>query len=88
MAEPCGFDEANTNYGPPAGMTEQQVSTIRAHVQHASGGGMPPARIVTTCWKLSAEELEEIKRTGRVWFRSWGGLTPHWIGGIKPEDMT
>ena len=32
--------------------------------------------VVVSCWKMTAEELAEINRTGRVWLVVWGVTQP------------
>lgn len=78
--EASGFDEANRTYGPPQGLTEVDVHSIRAYAGKVGGHDT-----VTTCWQVTKEELDEINRTGRVWFTAWGGLAPHRLDGIKPD---
>ncbi len=78
--EASGFDEANTTVGPPKGVTEAEVFSIRAHAGKING-----TLVLTTCWQVTKEELDEITRTGRVWFTSWTVLTPHRLDGIKPD---
>lgn len=80
MAEPTGFKEANKVFGPPPGVSEEQVGSINACV---TGDNQ-----VVTCWRLSAEELEEVNRTGRIWLGVHGGLPPHWISGHYPFTST
>lgn len=83
MAEACGFDEANTSLGPPAGMTEDQVQTLRV-LRAVHADGQP---VVISCFKLTAEELAEVNRTGRVWLGVLGtSMPPVWVLGTKPFE--
>lgn len=83
MAEACGFEEANTSLGPPAGMTEDQVHTLRVF-RGADTSGQP---VVISCFKLAAEELAEVNRTGRVWLGVLGtSMPPVWVFGTKPFE--
>jgi hypothetical protein len=79
--ELTSFDEANTTFDKPSDMTydECQVASV---FKGRDEDGYP---VVITCWKVTAEELEEIQRTGRVWCTHAGhGLQPHSLSGKSP----
>ncbi len=79
--EAIGFDRSNMILGPPDGMNEDQVRTVRAHIGISAG-----SCVVTTCWKIDVEELEAIKRTGRVWVTVSGTtMPPMRVSGHEPE---
>lgn len=43
--------------------------------------------LVVSCWKVTADELEEIKRTGRVWLMVWGRtMVPTAVCGQSPFE--
>jgi len=43
--------------------------------------------VVVSCWKVTAEELAEIQRTGRVWLMVWGvTMPPVALCGVKPIE--
>jgi hypothetical protein len=43
---------------------------------------------VLSKWQLTPEELEEVRRTGVVWFSCWGNThAPMWISGHDPFQM-
>lgn len=67
MAHPVCFDGANLMLGPPPG---QPDSVERMAVWGANGR-------LASCWKLSAEELAEIARTGVVWMVAKGPGHPN-----------
>jgi hypothetical protein len=74
--EPIRFDQATDVLGAPQGK-EGEI------------GGMPiyrhPDGLIVSCWKLSEEELEEVKRTGIVWLWVMGPDTyPLAMDGISP----
>ena len=71
--ESAAFDEANINLGSPEGCTEEQVRTIRAWMGKYPDSGQP---VIITCWKPSVADLEEIKKTGRIWLHLWGKVMP------------
>ena len=76
MAFPSSFDQANVVYGPPAGMTEEQVQSLSAFRDENQ---------VITCWKVTREELEMIQKTGRIWvttMASW--IPPMYVGCDSP----
>lgn len=85
MAEPCGFEEQNRTFGPPGGLSEDQCGTIFAFSGRTDMINLPDIPAVITCWKLRADELAEINRTGRVWMIVPGrGLFAHSLSGFKP----
>lgn len=83
MAFPSSFEESNGVLNVPAGMSEDDCTPLS--VCHATGpGGMP---MVVSLWKFTAEELEEVKRTGRVWLGIVGAtMPPAFVSGFKPID--
>jgi hypothetical protein len=43
---------------------------------------------VISKWRLTPEELLEVKRTGAVWFKCWGETHPPiCIVGCEPEEL-
>lgn len=81
MAFPANFDESNAVLDPPPEMTFDECDPLSVLLSRQPDG-MP---VVISCWKLTAQELEEINRTGRVWLGIIGGtMPPAWISGTKP----
>jgi hypothetical protein len=81
MGTPTNFDRSNAVIGPPPGVPETECGSVFAW-RGVGADGIPR---LATCWKLTAEELAEVKRTGNVWFMMWGvQLVPHWVGGHCP----
>ena len=75
------FDEENSLLHPPPNMRAEDCETISVF-QGTTSHGIP---IVVSCWKLTKEELEEVKRTGRVWLTVLGvTMQPAVIEGISP----
>lgn len=75
--EPANFEQANTNFGPPPGMSEGQVRTIpgcRAIVKGGSCDGMP---ICVVAWKPTPADLLRLQNGGVVYLSVYGGLPPH-----------
>lgn len=80
MAEASGFAESNDVIGAPAGMEDsvECLSILRAMLP----GDVP---VIFSAWRVSAEELAEITRTGRIWVMTLGvSMSPLEVLGIKP----
>lgn len=79
--EASSFDEANLVLQPPADMTVDECTPL--NVWHGSYPGGQP--VVISCWKLTQEELEEFKRTGRIWLHVFGAtMPPVYLGANHP----
>jgi hypothetical protein len=73
---PASFDESNHVLGTPPSMTDEQCDPLSVFVD---------GNYVVSCWKLTADELEEFKRTGRIWLMVVGPTMPPVIlTAIKP----
>ena len=83
MAEGIAFPEANTVLGPPTPEDAAADTVYALHVyRYRDLDGKPH---VLSKWQLTDEELEEVKRTGVVWFSCWGNThPPMWISGKDP----
>lgn len=84
MAFPTSFAESNEVLDAPPGMGEivGPLSVIRLKYPD----GTP---CVISCHKLTADEMAEVNRTGRVWLVILGGtMAPASVSGIKPFMMT
>lgn len=85
MGVPTAFDEENVLLDKPDEMSRDECVPLSARVIVYSDGMTG----FITCWKISLEELEEIKRTGRIWITILGsGLPPHRIDGVKPDVLS
>jgi hypothetical protein len=71
MSFPCSFDESNHVLSAPPGI-EGDCEPLSVMVSQNDEGG----QAFVSCWKLTAEELAEVNRTGRVWVIVWGALHP------------
>jgi hypothetical protein len=69
---PCSFAESNFVLDKPDGTTYDQCEALSVMLGQAAGG-LP---VVLSCWKLTAEELVEINKTGRVWLTVAGVTMP------------
>lgn len=81
MAVAASFDESNAVLGAPPDMTVDECDAL-AVLLTKTPEDFP---LVISCWKLTAEELAEVNRTGRVWLGILGQtMPPAWIAGVKP----
>lgn len=69
---PAAFDEANAILSAPDGMTHDECDPLEVCRTQTPDG----KTVVISCWKLTADELERINRTGRVWLMIWGQTMP------------
>lgn len=76
---PINFPEANIYFGPPEGLTEQQVQRLPAFQGTVEGGSMDGSTIVVVAWKPAAEELEVLNQGGVIYLSCIGGLPPHYL---------
>lgn len=89
MAIGVPFPEANLLLRAPTREDAAAGTVYDLHVhRHRDLDGNPH---VISKWQLTAEELEEVKRTGVVWFSCWGEThPPMWISGqdpfVRPEQ--
>ncbi|WP_156840258.1 hypothetical protein [Novosphingobium aquimarinum] len=83
MARGVEFPEANTILAPPTPEDAAAGTVYALHVhRYRDLDGSPN---VISKWQLTPEELEEVQRTGAVWFGCWGNThPPMWISGQSP----
>jgi len=65
---PVTFEQQNKIYTKPEGWTDEQCSDLsvwQGQTPIDDHGNMSPS--IISCWKLSKEDIEEIKRTGVIW---------------------
>lgn len=78
---PSDFEGSDTALSKPPNMTDEECDPLC--VQHVTCVSDIPG--VMSCWKLTAEELAEVNRTGRIWLIVAGETMPPVIlSGIKP----
>lgn len=81
MAVPTSFEESDAYLNRPSEMSEEECDPLPIK-RLKSSSGIP---LVTSCWKFTKEELEEINRTGRVWLTIAGDtMPPAALDGVKP----
>lgn len=79
--EACAFDEENHIFDPPKGISNEDCNSISAFI----GNDVEGRPITITCWRISKEELEELKKTGRIWLWIFGhGMPPVALGTQHP----
>jgi hypothetical protein len=68
--------------GKPADMDHDDCSCLSVLRTRVNNHRIP---VVISCWKLTAEELEEINSTGRIWLMVSGEtMPPAVVSGTKP----
>lgn len=78
---PTSFTESNHVLDKPPGWDYDQCEALSVCVTKQPDG-MP---VVISCWKVTAEELAEINRTGRVWLVVPGrSMPPVSVQGSTP----
>lgn len=66
---PISFAESNLVLDKPPSMTRDQCDPLNVLYFQKQGA-------IISCWKLTVEELEEIKKTGRIWLNVRGHVMP------------
>lgn len=69
---PVDFDHVNKRFTKPEDWTDEECQPLPVH----SGGWPDGHNVMTSCWKLSKEDLEEIQKTGVIWLSVWGHVMP------------
>ena len=83
MGVPIQFPEANTVWRGQGDVADAPAyRTIDRYGQYAD---RPDISI--TCWQLTDDEVEEIRRTGVAWLHVWGHHPPVHVGGHCPFDV-
>jgi len=77
------FDESNCVIGKPEDMPHDECDCLSVFVGRQAGD----TPVVISCWKLTKEEFEEVKRTGRIWLGVLGKtMPPVWLSGCSPFE--
>ena len=80
---PTSFAEANVVLDKPSGMSRDECTALSVLSTTLKESGIP---VVVSCWKLTAKELKEMARTGRVWLVVCGDtMPPVMLSGVKDE---
>ena len=79
--EATNFDQANCVVGPPPGVSENDVCSLYVFRGQLPGYGFA----TVSCFKVTEQELEVIRRTGRVWLIVLGAnMFPTALSGLSP----
>lgn len=82
---PTSFDEAETVLGRPHNTDADDVEPLSVCRTYQEDDKKTP--VVISCWKVTADELAEINRTGRVWLGVMGStMPPVWVRGQNPFE--
>jgi len=76
---PVKFPEANSTFGPPAGLEESQVQTVAAYVGQIERGSVEGMSVVVVAWQPTPAELEVLNAGGAIFLSVIGGLPPHFL---------
>jgi hypothetical protein len=63
---PISFKEANKVLGPPVGVSEEECLPLPVFTDGEQ---------CISKWKLTADEIEQIKQTGEIWVSVYSGVT-------------
>ena len=75
------FDEENGVLDAPPGMTPEECQMLSVF-RGVTEFGVP---VVISCWKPTAEEWEEMRRSGRVFLMVMGQtMPPVFVSGVNP----
>ena len=81
---PTSFDEANNIIDKPPDMSRDECGPLNVWSGQLDDGEFA-SQVHISCWKMSAEELAEVNRTGRIWIWHYGNyLQPHAATGTSP----
>lgn len=73
MALPVDFPESNlVLHGSPEDRAAGTVLDLHCHRYR----DLDQNQHVISKWRLTPEELEEVRRTGAIWLHSWGHTHP------------
>ena len=81
MAKGIKFPQSNNSLGAPQGQ-EEEVYPLPIYKSEPTD---PNGPYHISCWELSKEELEEVKKTGKIWLHVFGPTTyPICVMGLDP----
>lgn len=65
---PTSFEQENNILDKPVDMTYEECEPLNVYAGELQViGEDKPCDVIISCWKISAEELVEINKTGRVY---------------------
>jgi hypothetical protein len=77
--DPVTFPEANCTFGPPPGMSECQVATIRMYQGEVERGSVEGAPLFVAAWKPTIDELDRLVKGDPIYLTFLGGVPPHYL---------
>ena len=84
---PVEFNEANQVFGPPPGMTVEQVVPVHAFVGEVQGGSCDGVPMVVVAWRPDPEDLAALNNGALVYLAVLGGLPPHVVSTSFPTRI-
>jgi len=84
---PAEFPEANQVFGPPQGMSVEQVMPVHAFVGEVHGGSCDGVNMIVVAWRPEPEDLVALCEGGLVYFAVLGGLPPHVVSTTFPTRI-
>lgn len=72
-------------FGPPRGMTEEQVYTHDALVGRVQGGALDGSPAIQVLVELEPGDLEAIQASGHLWLTLLTGALPPW--SMSPAEV-
>lgn len=76
---PIHFPQANTTFGPPPDLTDEQCGTVHAYRGTVERGSVEGTPHVIVAWKPDKLDLEAINRGEPIFIAMLGGLAPHML---------
>jgi len=73
------FPQANTDFGPPAGLAESQVHTIPGFIGPINQGACDGLQMCVVAHTPSKEQLEALNNGAPIFLTMIGGLAPHFL---------
>jgi hypothetical protein len=73
------FPQSNKVFGPPAGMTEEQVRSMPAYVGETQVGSCDGSTCVIVAWQPDDREREAIANGSPIFLTCIGSLPPHFL---------
>lgn len=82
---PVSFAESNCVFDKPRSMTRDECTALSAWIGRDSSDN----EVVISCWKLTAEDLRELQKTGRIWLYVYSTtLPPVALTAVRPWEET
>lgn len=73
------FPQANCQFTPPKGYSEQQVGTVPAFNGVIKGGSMDGSTVIVTAWKPDPIDIERLQQGGLIYLTCVSVLPAHML---------